>query len=119
MRREGLKIKIKGTNDFVAYDVREARTMRQRMLGLMFSKDIPLGDGLLLSPCNSIHTFFMKYPIDVLFLDKNGVVLRIYKSLLPWRVTPIILKARKVLELRAGTLRDEIKIGTTIEVENV
>lgn len=114
-----MKIKVKGSKNYIANDVQMAQTMRDRMLGLMFSSDIPRGDGLLLSPCNSIHTFFMKYPIDVLFLDKNNTVVKVYQSLVPWRITPIFFSSRKVLELRAGTLSPEVKVGTTIEVEDV
>lgn len=114
-----MKIKVKGSENYIANDVHIAQTMRDRMLGLMFSSEIPRGDGLLLSPCNSIHTFFMNYPIDVLFLDKNNTVVKIYHSLAPWRITPIFFRSRKVLELRAGTLSKDIKVGTTIEVEDV
>lgn len=96
-----------------------AQTMKERMLGLMFSKDIPRGDGLLISPCNSIHTFFMRYPIDVVFLDKNNIVVKFYRSLKAWRMTPLFIRSKKVLELRAGTLPSEFEKGFELEVVDV
>lgn len=114
-----MKIKVKETQATIAQDVRVAKTMSERMIGLMFSDDIPKGDGLLIMPCNSIHTFFMRYPIDVLFLDKNNVIVKMYRSLAAWRITPIVFTSKKVLELRAGSLSDDLKIGMSLEVENV
>ena len=61
-------------------------------------------EGLLLAPCNGIHTFFLKEPIDVVVLDKGGKVLRCHTNLRPYRVVWPSAKGRSVLELKAGTL---------------
>lgn len=53
-------------------------------------------------PCNGIHTFFMRFPIDAVFMDKKGSVVKIYKNLPPWRVTWNYWKVSQVLELDAG-----------------
>lgn len=58
-----------------------------------------------IQPCNSIHTFFMRIPIDVLFLDADGVIIKQLPALPPWRASAVYLKARSVLELPAGTLQ--------------
>lgn len=83
---------------------REAKTFGTRFLGLMGQRSLRAGDGLWIDPCNSIHTFFMRIPIDVLFLDRERRVVKVFPALVPWRTTRIYGKARTVLELPAGTL---------------
>lgn len=114
-----MKLKIKETEIVIASDVSEAKSMKERMLGLMFSADIPRGDALWIKPCNSIHTFFMRYPIDVLFLDRNLAVVKIYEGLVPWRITPIHFKSSSVVEMRGGSLNGLVKVGEHIEVSDV
>ena len=63
-----------------------------------------MGEGLHIVPCNSIHTFFMRIPIDVLFLDAENKVVRREEAMPPWRMTAPIRGARTVLELPIGTL---------------
>ena len=62
------------------------------------------GAGLLLDPCNSVHTFFMRFSIDVAFLDAQGLVVALSPRLSPWRATRVHLRARTTLELAAGAL---------------
>ncbi len=61
-------------------------------------------DGILLRPCRSIHTFFLKHTLDVIFLDQSNRICRIYSHLKPFRVTPVIPSAQMVLELMGGAL---------------
>ncbi len=88
----------------VARAVAMADTPWQRFVGLMGQRQLAEGAGLCLRPCNSIHMFFMRISVDAAFLDKDGVVVRIYPSLRPWRVTRIVRKAKSCIELPAGTL---------------
>lgn len=91
-----------------------------RIIGLMFRKSPPeMADGLLLDPCNSIHTCFMRYPLDVVFLNSNYKVIKVIRNLKPWRMTWIYFKASKTLELPAGKLPIGIKEGDVLEVEVV
>lgn len=60
------------------------------------------GTGLLITPCNGIHTIGMKFPIDAVFLDSKNKIIRIAAMVLPWRLIPIVPGARSVLELPAG-----------------
>lgn len=60
---------------------------------------------LIIKPCNSVHTLFMKFPIDILFLDKNNKVVKVKHSLKPFRITAIYFNARIVIELPAGTAK--------------
>lgn len=78
----------------------------QRMKGLLGRDGLERGEGLHIVPCNSIHTFFMRFSIDVLFLDHEGTVLRALDAIPPWRATRVYAKARSVLELPAGTLAE-------------
>ena len=60
-----------------------AENILNRMQGLMFSEKMPECDGFLIDPCRSIHTFFMLYSLDILFLDKNFKVVKILYDLTP------------------------------------
>jgi len=94
-----------------------ARTGWSRFVGLMGRRDLPGGAGLWIEPCNSIHMFFMRFAIDVLFLDREGRVKRVLLRLRPWRVSPIVFGARTVVELPAGTLTDRSLVGKKLRLE--
>ena len=72
-----------------------------RLRGLLGRDGLDPGEGLLLRPASSIHTFFMRFPIDVVFLDRELVVLGIHDTIDPWR-TASERGAKVVLELPAG-----------------
>jgi uncharacterized membrane protein (UPF0127 family) len=92
-----------------------ANQIFDRMKGLMFSTEMPECDGFLIAPCNSIHTFFMLYSLDLLFLDKNFTVVKALYGFSPWRITWIYFKAHQVLEMQAGTMKKDIKTGDKLE----
>ncbi len=96
-----------------------ADTFFSRLIGLMFSKSLGDRDGLLFSPANSIHTFFMNYPIDVIFLDNKNRIVKIYRHLKPWRMTRLVWEASQALELKSGTICEEVQEGDLLEVLNV
>jgi uncharacterized membrane protein (UPF0127 family) len=101
----------------VAEHVEIADSAWRRFLGLMFRADLPAGRGLFLSPCNSIHMFFMRIPLDVAFLDRDGAVLRAYHGIRPWRVSRIVRGAKSAVELRSGTLRAAgVEKGTVLRL---
>ncbi len=82
-----------------------ANTVLKRMVGLLNRRKFARGEGLLLDRCYGVHTFGMRFPIDVLFLDKDLRVIRAVKALPPYR-TSIVKKAVYVLELPVGALED-------------
>ncbi len=93
-----------------------ARSAYSRMIGLLAHKSLPTGEGLLLEPCNQVHTFFMGFAIDVIFLAKDNTVLRT-SEMKPWRLSPLIWRARKIVELPAGTLRQHpVNAGERLEI---
>jgi uncharacterized membrane protein (UPF0127 family) len=72
-----------------------------RMRGLLGRSNLPQGEGVILRPAGSIHTFFMRFPIDVVFLNDEDVVVGVVHRLRPWRAAGV-KGARSVLELAAG-----------------
>lgn len=84
--------------------MRAASTFLSRLVGLLGTSAIAEGEGVWLVPCRSVHTFGMRYPIDVAFLDPQGVVVGILERFPPNRVGRAFQDARGALELRAGTL---------------
>lgn len=93
------------------------RTAAGRALGLMFRRSLAPGEGLWLRPCNGIHMFFVRFPIDAVFLDRSERVVRAYPGLRPWRVVPFVRRAHSVVEVPAGTIADlGLEAGEPLEV---
>jgi uncharacterized membrane protein (UPF0127 family) len=89
-----------------------------RLRGLLGRAGLAQGDGLLLRPDNSIHTLGMQFAIDVLFLDRAGRVVHLIPEMPPLRLSPIVLRARAVLELPSGTIaRTGTTLGDQIELQ--
>jgi uncharacterized protein len=87
-----------------------------RMRGLLGRRGLERGEGLLLRPTGSVHTFFMRFPIDVVFLSRDGEVLKVAQGLPAWR-TAAARRAKAVLELAADEAeRREIRVGTRLDL---
>ncbi len=115
-----MKFIHKKTQRVLASKAKKATTTLERMVGLMFRKEFGNEfDGLLIEPCNSIHNCFVRFPIDVIFISKNNVVVKVIREFKPWRFTGIYFKSKKVLELPGGTLDFEIMVGDELEVSHV
>jgi uncharacterized membrane protein (UPF0127 family) len=99
----------------LARDVAVASSLAARMRGLLGRSSLPEGHGLLIVPCKGIHTFFMNFSIDAVFLDRENRVVALYRSLRPNRITRIYPQAFSVLELSAGALAAEAVIGDVID----
>jgi uncharacterized protein len=105
------------TQQELSSDLILADTIISRMKGLLGRDSMPIGMALWIKPCNSVHTFCMKFAIDVVFLDKKQRVIALKKGLGPNRLTPIYFKAASVLELASGTLdHQSINPGDEIEI---
>lgn len=117
-----LKLVNKTKNLEVARAVRVADSFLARALGLMGKKSMPAGEalwfkGAMLMPANSVHTHFMRFPIDVVFTDRQLVVKAIVRDLKPWRFTKPVLGAVDCFEFIAGTCADsKIEIGDQLHV---
>ena len=94
-----------------------ADSIRARTKGLLGRHSLEPGEGLLLRPANSVHTAFMRFAIDVVFLDKELQVLDVVEAVPPWRVKAR-RGARAVLELGAGeAARQGIAAGDSLRIE--
>ena len=85
-----------------------ADTSQKRRTGLLKHESLPEGEGLWIVPCEGVHSFGMKFTIDVLYLNKKRVVMKVRKNMVRWRVSFCLL-AHSVLELPAGMIE---KTGT-------
>jgi uncharacterized protein len=91
--------------------------MVSRGFGLMGRKTLSEGGGLIIRPCSSVITFFMRFPIDVLFVDANGRVVHMVYAMRPWRTGRLVRASRYVVELPTGVLKaTETALGDTIEI---
>jgi len=98
----------------VCESVRVADTITRRMHGLLGRKSLPPGEGILLRPAWSIHTAFMRFPIDVVFIDPEQVVIRIEHGLRPFK-TASCRGAREIVELAAGECeRRQLEVGDRV-----
>jgi uncharacterized protein len=92
-----------------------AARMLPRMRGLLGRKNLPSGEGMLIRPAPSIHTFFMRFPIDVVFLSRQGEVLKVAESVAPWRARSC-RHSYAVVELAAGEAgRRGLAVGDRVD----
>jgi uncharacterized membrane protein (UPF0127 family) len=93
-----------------------ADTFLSRLRGLLGRRELPRGEGLLISPTSSVHTFFMRFAIDVVFLDKSLRVVGVSAHVRPWKLAGR-RGARKVLELSAGESEERaIRVGEQLRL---
>lgn len=102
------------TGQVIAGDLEMKDTFLGRLIGLLGKRGLKTGQGIVLKPCYQIHTFFMSFSIDVVFISKDFKVLKVMKDVKPWHLSPIVLKSLYTLELAAGCIKtlaegDEIK----------
>src|SRR5262245_9788637 len=92
------------TGELVATRVTVATRMIERGIGLLNRQGLEPGEGLLITPCRGVHTWGMRFPIDVIALDASGVVVDAVASLGPWRIRLPRRGGDRVLELPEGSL---------------
>ena len=101
-------------------NVEVARSFWKRGIGLMFRSKLPDGTGLVIDPCASIHTMWMRFPIDVLYVDKDGTINRADEAMKPWRFGPLFVHGKYVIELPPGTIRSTgTEQGDRIQLQSV
>ena len=88
-----------------------------RLRGLLGRKALTCEEGMLLEPCNSVHTIGMKYALDIIYLDDENTVVKIVHDLLPYRFS-VCSHAKKVLELTSGNCHKyKIKQGDVLKFQ--
>ncbi|MDD3307392.1 MAG: DUF192 domain-containing protein [Acetobacterium sp.] len=98
-------------------EVKVADRFLTRLVGLLRTAGLAENQGLLLKKCNQVHTFGMKFPIDVIFLSKDGDILHMQQEMKPGKVSPHIKKAYWALELKSGScLQYQLEINQRLVV---
>lgn len=92
----------KGTE--VASDARVARSLASRTVGLLGQRGLPQGGALVIDPCSSVHTAFMRFTIDVLYLDPSKRVIKAVSELKPFRISGVLRGKCSVIELPKGAI---------------
>ena len=108
----------------LASRVTKADDAASRSKGLLGRESLDADEGMWilqpklawLVPCPTIHTFFMKFAIDVLFLDGGLQVRRVIENMKPWRLSPWVLHSHSILELKGGTLQGSVRAGDRLEM---
>ena len=114
--RLSLKLINRRTGQTIASAVEIADTRRTRRRGLLGRDAMDPSAALILTPCCSIHTAFMRFAIDVMFVNRRGEVVRVVHHLPPWRIA-VAPTARSVIEFRGGTLAShDVRIGDRVYV---
>lgn len=107
----------KTRNLTVADNIKKTITLKDRLTGLLNRENLNEGEGLLINRCSQVHTMFMRFAIDVVFFDITGRVLKIC-TLKPFRLSPVIWKAKSVLELKEGASRGIIGKGDILNFKD-
>ncbi len=100
----------------VAARVETADDFMSRGVGLLGRAGLDADEALWLVPGKSIHTWFMRFAIDVLFLDAKLTVVKVIEGMGPWRVSPWVGEAHSVLELQGGVLKGRVAVGDRLEM---
>jgi uncharacterized membrane protein (UPF0127 family) len=96
-----------------------ADTSAKRRTGLLKHERLEPGHGLWIVPCESVHTFFMKFPIDLVYVDKRHKVRKVRHAVAPWRMSAC-LSAHSVIELPAGTAEQSgTRAGDELAIEQI
>ena len=96
-----------------------ADTSVKRRTGLLKHKNLEPGDGLWIVPCESVHTFFMRFAIDLIYLDKQRKIRKLRRAVPPWRISACFA-AHSVLELPAGTIAETgVAVGDQLSIETL
>lgn len=110
-------IKNLSKKTILASDGHVTKSFFERLLGLVGRKKISEGFGLVIKPCNSIHMFFMRFPIDVVFLDQENRVVYLISHLKPWRISKVVWCSQSVIELPIKAIeKTSTAIGDIIEL---
>lgn len=96
-----------------------ADTFFTRLKGLMFKSKLNEGEAVLITPCNSIHMFFMRFPLDVVFLNEKNEIVGLCQGIKPWRVSKVYWPAKYCIEMNVGSIEKySMKLGDRLGFQN-
>ena len=101
----------------LATEMQVAANFSSRLRGLLGRPELKPGEGLWIKPCNGVHMFFMRFAIDVLFLNARLQVVKVIANLQPWQISPVVKGAKSVVELPAGSTTDKVAVGDQLAVQ--
>lgn len=105
-------------NTLIAAEGEVADTMVSRLVGLLGRPFLPASYALIITQTRSIHMFFMKFPIDVIFADKNDAVIGIVENIQPFGMSPYFWRASYCIELPTGTIaQTRTRKGDQLRIE--
>lgn len=93
-------------NVLIGDEISKAHNFMTRLKGLLGRKSLNIKEGMLITPCKQIHTWFMRFEIDVIYLSKNFVVLGSESKLKPWKIGKCYKDCYHVLELSSGSINE-------------
>jgi hypothetical protein len=103
-------------NVVLAQQVEPAKTIIKRLVGLLGRASLAKDATLYIEPCQQVHTCFMRFTMDALFVDAGGEVLKVVHSMKPWRFSPWVHGALGVYEFADGVLAGKVKEGDTVRL---
>ncbi len=110
-----MKARVSYEGSVIVNDVAVANNFWARLTGYMF-RNQPHVPGILFEPATAMQTTFMKFDLDIIFLTKENVVVKVLRGVKPWRHTWFYSKTCKALELPSGKLPKELKVGDLLEI---
>ncbi len=113
-----MKIRNVTRGTVLASEARAAKSYWSRLVGLLGRASLKPGEGLLIEPCSSVHTAFMRFAIDVVTVDQSGKVVKLVSDLKPFRMSGMVRGKHAVIELPSGTIIDtETAVGDQISFD--
>ncbi len=113
-----MKVVDKDTNQVIVEKLKPAYSFGKRLKGLMFQKSLQPRSGVHIKPCPSIHTFFMKFPIDVIYIDKEMTIVGMEHALSPGKLGGRFKNAHSVIEMEAGQISaSKVYVGQTLRIQ--
>jgi len=104
-------------NKVLANSLKIADTFFSSLLGLMGRRRLPIGEGLWICPCQSVHSMWMRFPIDVIFLDNKKSVIHLVENMRPFRISKYVTTAQSVIELPVNTIAaTQTQVGDLVNI---
>jgi len=115
MEKKTYKIREKNSGRIIASNMKLATSFFDRLRGLMFRSEMPDCDAFLINDCISIHTCFMKFEMDAIFVNDKGKIIKIIRRMKPWRFSLFYYRAARVIEMDGGKFPDDLHEGQELE----
>lgn len=116
-KKQSKKLFNKSQKTVICEHLIEAQTFFKKLKGLMFAKSLNPSYGLWIQHCKSVHTCFMKFSIDLIFINKKKRIVGLVEDMKPWKLSPLYWKAESVIEVPAHTIKQhKLKIGEQLDV---